>query len=168
VNGERHRTDGPAIEKVYGGKYWYQNGKRHRTDGPAIEYATGTRSWYVDGKLHRLDGPAVEDANGERKWFVNDRLHRLDGPACEYADGDVGWFINGNRLSKAKFNKIIGRFKPKLIDLKVNNAILTDLRTQRLTLGLTFRAFCKINNVNPVEQRQLERSEQPLLESASA
>jgi hypothetical protein len=35
-------TDGPAIEQVeWLGKSWWVNGERHRTDGPAIVYSSG-------------------------------------------------------------------------------------------------------------------------------
>jgi len=50
LKGQRHRTDGPAIEHANGTKYWYFNGKLHRTDGPAIEWADGTKFWWVEGK----------------------------------------------------------------------------------------------------------------------
>ena len=46
---ELHRTDGPAIERADGTKYWYQNGLRHRTDGPAIEWCDGDKWWFIDG-----------------------------------------------------------------------------------------------------------------------
>ena len=49
LNGELHRTDGPAIERLNGNKYWYLNGKRHRVDGPAIEYSNGNKYWCLDG-----------------------------------------------------------------------------------------------------------------------
>jgi len=50
LNGERHRTDGPAVVDANGDKYWYLNGKLHRTDGPAIVYPDGTKYWYLNGK----------------------------------------------------------------------------------------------------------------------
>ena len=37
-------------EHPYGTKEWYLNGECHRTDGPAIEYADGTKSWYLNDK----------------------------------------------------------------------------------------------------------------------
>ncbi len=49
LNGEYHRTDGPAIEYSNGDEFWFLNGKRHRTDGPAIEYTDGTKYWYLNG-----------------------------------------------------------------------------------------------------------------------
>ena len=65
----------------YGDKYYYNSlNQRHREDGPAIERADGTKAWYIDGKLHREDGPAIEYANGTKAWFINDQLHREDGP----------------------------------------------------------------------------------------
>jgi len=58
--------------RVYdnGTKFWYQNGKRHRTDGPAIERIGGTKEWYQNDKRHRTDGPAVEYANGDKEWYL--------------------------------------------------------------------------------------------------
>ena len=77
---QRHRENGPAIERANGSKEWYINNQFHREDGPAIERADGTKAWYIDGKLHREDGPAIEYANGTKAWFINDQLHREDGP----------------------------------------------------------------------------------------
>lgn len=48
--GQLHRLDGPAVEEVGRGKFWYVDGKLHRADGPAIEYADDRKSWYVNGK----------------------------------------------------------------------------------------------------------------------
>jgi hypothetical protein len=48
LNGNHHRTDGPAIEHADGDKEWWLNNQLHRTDGPAIEYADGNK-WFVDG-----------------------------------------------------------------------------------------------------------------------
>ena len=50
LNGEYHRTDGPAIEFTNGDKQWFKNGKRHRTDGPVIEFANGNKYWYLNGE----------------------------------------------------------------------------------------------------------------------
>jgi len=41
-------NDGLTIDK-YGNKYWYLNGERHRTDGPATEYPTGEKRWFING-----------------------------------------------------------------------------------------------------------------------
>ena len=59
--------------RVYsdGYKEWYLNGNLHRTDGPAIEYSNGEKYWYLNGKLHREDGPAIEWSNGDKEWFLN-------------------------------------------------------------------------------------------------
>ena len=60
--------------KVYsnGDKWWYnEKDQRHREDGPAIERADGVKSWYINGKLHREDGPAVEYASGSKEWYIN-------------------------------------------------------------------------------------------------
>ena len=51
-NKERHREDGPAVERADGSKEWWLNGKRHREDGPAIEHPDGTKYWYWHGVLY--------------------------------------------------------------------------------------------------------------------
>ena len=56
-----------------GTKYWYLNGERHREDGPAIERADGTKFWYLNGKQHREDGPAIEYSSGYKLWYLNDK-----------------------------------------------------------------------------------------------
>ncbi|MDE1834907.1 MAG: hypothetical protein KGH64_06240, partial [Candidatus Micrarchaeota archaeon] len=66
LNGQCHRTDGPAVEYANGDKYWCLNDQCHRADGPAIEYANGTKEWWLDGKLV---GRLVE---GNRKeYYIN-------------------------------------------------------------------------------------------------
>jgi len=50
LNGELHRTEGPAVEFPDGSKFWYLNGLRHRTDGPAYERPDGYKAWYLNGK----------------------------------------------------------------------------------------------------------------------
>ena len=49
------------------------NGQLHRTDGPAIEWFNGDKSWYINGQYHRLDGPAIEWADGYKFWYINDK-----------------------------------------------------------------------------------------------
>jgi len=34
----------------YGTKFWHLNGNLHRTDGPAVEHANGEKCWYLNGK----------------------------------------------------------------------------------------------------------------------
>lgn len=73
LNGELHRTDGPAYEWDDGTKVWYVHGKAHRTDGPAIEYSDGSKEWRLNGEVHRVDGPAIEWANGKKVWWLNNK-----------------------------------------------------------------------------------------------
>jgi hypothetical protein len=96
-NGQLHRLDGPAIERVNGSDIWYQKGKLHRENGPAIEQPNGDKKWYQGGQLHRLDGPAIERVNGYKAWYHLGLLHRLDGPAREYSDGQKEWYQKGQR-----------------------------------------------------------------------
>ena len=53
-----HRTDGPAIECIYGNfrlghKYYYQFGKLHRLDGPAV--IEDHEEYWIDGKQYTMD-----------------------------------------------------------------------------------------------------------------
>lgn len=78
-----------------GAREWYLNGELHRTDGPATEWLDGSRSWWLNGKLHRTDGPAIEWADGSRLWYLNGKRHREDGPARECASGSREWYFMG-------------------------------------------------------------------------
>ena len=82
-----------------GTKEWWLNGNRHRTDGPAWEGADGSKSWFLNGELHRIDGPAIEEADGSKEWCLNGKSHRTDGPAVEMANGRKDWFLNGDLVS---------------------------------------------------------------------
>jgi hypothetical protein len=50
---------------------WQLDGQRHRTDGPAVIYANGTQGWWLNNQLHRTDGPAVIWADGAQFWYLN-------------------------------------------------------------------------------------------------
>ena len=92
--------DKPICETdSYGSKRWYLNGELHRTDGPALEYPDGDKRWYLNGKYHRIDGPAIEFAHGSEEWWVNGLLHRTNGPARKFGDGYTEYWINGKRIS---------------------------------------------------------------------
>ena len=55
---------------------WYnEKDQRHRENGPAIERPNGGKAWYRNGKLHREDGPACECSNGKKHWFLNDERY---------------------------------------------------------------------------------------------
>jgi hypothetical protein len=64
VDGKLHREDGPAVERVDGGKIWYHHGVVHRTDGPAVIQAGDTKFWMLNGKIVDADGPGVELKDG--------------------------------------------------------------------------------------------------------
>jgi hypothetical protein len=67
----------------YGNKHWCLNGELHKTDGPAVERANGGKSWYINGKHHRTDGPAVERADGGKTWWIDDVEYSFDEFAIE-------------------------------------------------------------------------------------
>ena len=54
---------------------YYLNGEFHRTDGPAIEESNGGKSWYLNGKLHREDGPAFYIGLYDQAWYLNDKCY---------------------------------------------------------------------------------------------
>ena len=95
----------------FGTKRWYLNGELHRIDGPAIERLNGTKLWYLNGKYHRVDGPAVEDSNGYKAWFLNGERHREDGPAIEYSYGGKEWYLNGKKITKKQHKKATRKHK---------------------------------------------------------
>ena len=68
-NGAKYEID------EWGTKFWRLNGEFHRTDGPAIERASGSKWWCINGKLHRTDGPAMEFANGSKHWYINGKQY---------------------------------------------------------------------------------------------
>ena len=66
--GPLHRTAGPAIENVTTGRSeWWFNGDRHREDGPAVERPGRIEYWRCN-LLHRDDGPAVITAT-DQFWY---------------------------------------------------------------------------------------------------
>jgi len=82
----------------FGTKTWWLNGNRHREDGPAVERADGTKRWWLHGIRHREDGPAIEWASGAKEWWLNGSRHREDGPAAEYAGGTKEWYLHDEKV----------------------------------------------------------------------
>jgi len=66
-DGERHRTDGPAIEHINGTKEWWFNGVRHRVEGPAIEDPKGFRGYYFHGVKVK------HSLNDQTNYYINDK-----------------------------------------------------------------------------------------------
>jgi hypothetical protein len=66
------------FEAADGHRAWKLNGEYHRTDGPAVEFVDGTLNWAFHGKFHRTDGPALIHADGSQKWFLNGRSYEFD------------------------------------------------------------------------------------------
>lgn len=87
------------MEEADGSKEWWVNGDLHRTEGPAAEYPGGGKEWYINGKPPRIDGPAVEYADGSAEWWIKGELHRIDGPAVELANGPKYWHVKGQEIS---------------------------------------------------------------------
>jgi len=84
----------------YGTERWYLNGQLHRTDGPAVVYADGTQEWLINGQLHRPDGPAATQPDGYEAWYLNGQRHRLDGPARTWSDGTQEWWVDDEQIPR--------------------------------------------------------------------
>ena len=100
--------------RVYkdGSKEWWLNGNRHREDGPAIERADGTKSWWLNGNRHREDGPAIEWADGDKEWYLNGIEYSESDWKKEVAK------LNANKIScDGRIVEIDGK-KYKLIEEK--------------------------------------------------
>jgi hypothetical protein len=66
--GPLHRAGGPAVENLATGRReWWLNGDRHRVEGPAVERPGRIEYWRCN-LLHRDDGPAVITPTGEF-WY---------------------------------------------------------------------------------------------------
>ena len=104
LDGQYHRSDGPAMIWNSGSKSWWCNGNLHRLDGPAVIHNNAGEEWWVNGKLHRTDGPAIIYNNGDEEWWVNSKRHRIGGPAIVYYKYDRKkynrWFIDGKLILK--------------------------------------------------------------------
>jgi hypothetical protein len=74
---------------------WRHNGQLHRENGPAYERVDGTRRYYEHGLLHREDGPAIVHPDGTCLWFRRGTLYREDGPPLIFGDGTREWFWGG-------------------------------------------------------------------------
>ena len=65
-----------------GGKVWLVDGERHRIDGPAVERPDGTKEWWISDERHREDGPAVESPNRGNEWYINGKECDKDDLFC--------------------------------------------------------------------------------------
>jgi len=72
LNGQYHREDGPAFERVNGDQIWYLHGKKHRRFGAAVITAARKEYW-LNGK--RYDMPKF---NSKPKcWWLNGTKYEL-------------------------------------------------------------------------------------------
>jgi len=89
---------GYEIREIPGRREWRLNGELHRTDGPAVEFESGSKFWYKNGQRHREDGPAIDLFDGSKDWFLNGKRHRVDGPASIHYNIEE-YYLNGKELS---------------------------------------------------------------------
>jgi len=96
----------PEIDE-FGDKFWVVNGEYHRLDGPAVERISGTKFWYVNGLLHRLDGPAIEWTDGSKDWYANDKI--VNGPLNLLKHGanwkDLVEYLTPREIAQTKLDK---------------------------------------------------------------
>jgi len=107
------------IDMLDNARYYNSTGDYHRTDGPAVEHMNGGKSWYLNGKRHRFIGPAVIYPTGGKEWWVNGKRHRLNGPAIIHHDGTKHWYVNNGWSMKRRHNRLVLFFtlEPRRIDL---------------------------------------------------
>jgi hypothetical protein len=105
-----------------GSKSWWLNGNLHRTDGPAFERADGSKEWWLNGELHRTDGPAFEGADGSKEWWLNGERHRSDGPAIEWTGGRKEWHLNDKQVS---WREVYRQANDPEIELRILSAVLS-------------------------------------------
>lgn len=55
LRGQKHRTDGPAVELPNGDYEFWLNGKHHNLNGPAACYSDLVEYW-IDGKQYTNKG----------------------------------------------------------------------------------------------------------------
>lgn len=109
-NGVLHAIGKPAMVNDVG-SFWMINGQYHRENGAAVEKVTGTKEWYKNGLRHCEDGAAIEFASGDKHYYQNGKCHRLDGPAIDNADGYKDYWVEGKKLSAKEFMGISKKAK---------------------------------------------------------
>ena len=100
-----HReNDNPAIIKVNGDIYWYQDGNLHRNNDKPARINNKDKYWYQNNKCHRdNDKPAIISSNGDKWWYKNGNQHRILGYIEKFGD-EYEWNVecydreNGNIL----------------------------------------------------------------------
>lgn len=114
-HGQKSRHGGPAEIYGLGAHVYWLDGQMHRTDGPAIVHMDritpqGYRQGFMrHGRPHRQDGPAIVDALGVEYYYQEGVLHRADGPAISSPHGgDDEYYLKGDPLTKEDWQDIIG------------------------------------------------------------
>ena len=85
-----HRIGEPAKICNNGNKEWWFYGNRHRLDGPAVEKKERTEYWQY-GKLHRTNGPAIIQSD---KWVKNKYYYYNDTKIIAKSDEEFYCKIN--------------------------------------------------------------------------
>lgn len=129
LDGQAHRTDGPAMIWKDGTEFWYKNGKKHRTsvngihvcDGPAVTYRNNYKVYYEGDNKYKLDNKTgiksiIIFNDGDEEWWQNGKLHRAsvngicacDGPA-RIIDKDTKFWYNNDKLHRIDGPAVINK-----------------------------------------------------------
>ena len=65
-------SESKLITTPDGTNLWYLNGERHRGDGPAVERSDGTKEWFLNGKeLTKAEWLIASEKDPDTKaWLV--------------------------------------------------------------------------------------------------
>ena len=104
-----HREDGPAVIGPWG-TAWYINGQRHRTDGPALEFPDGMQHWCLNGKLHRVDGPAITDVSASvaTPWYY---VNGIWCPGRASYEKVAAVWLSYREVTRDEITSLIGNFR---------------------------------------------------------
>ena len=129
---EENKGNGIVVRTYADGtKEWWLNGQRHRADGPAIERADGSNEWWLNGELHRADGPAYERADGSKREEARVAARKAAGTRVSPLAPPA------KPLSDVEFKKLVGRMSlPQLYDaLKANGVKLEGIGLEPKKVG---------------------------------
>ena len=135
-------NDCPAIIRINGSKYWYNEGLLHRSnDLPAIEFKNEIQIWYYNGYIHRSDDlPAYVSNKGISKWYKYGNLHRENNLPAIINPTNISYFLDGHYYNYEPRNIIN---TSKTVDINTSKTV--DINTSK-TDDINTNKTVDINN----------------------
>jgi len=143
-NGQKHRTDGPAVDGPNSTEYWV-NGQLHRDNGPSIVYHKGDENGVgVGQKLWHLNGVRMPEyivtannADFKREWYFEEKNAEVRREILrKFGIERIITIVNKKRL---KIGDAV------LLDKEDNNDLEYELYKVRLTQQ-TYGIYLKMKN----------------------